>query len=387
MKSVMMQRRVLLRGAAVGCLGGLGAVGSAVAVAAKAPSPPDLDPLRHPAHPHVNALTSVILGLANRQQRILAVGERGTLLLSEDGGRQWRQCAVPVSVSLTGASFGDDRHAWVVGHGQVVLHSADGGQTWERQLDGHQVAQLELKAALASGDAQQIRTAQQQVRAGADLPFLDVHFFDAQHGLVIGAYGSILVTRDGGRTWRSRRADVPNPGARHLYQLHVCGDAVAPQVWICGEQGLLVRARGHDAVFERVQTPYGGTFFGMVSTADAVLVFGLRGNLWRSVDEGIGWVRVATPAPVTLTGGAAQPGRGLVLVNEAGGLLRSTDDGASVRAVTLAKAAAFTDVLWLPDGALVMASARGPLRHPPFDHALPNGSDASVIGTQVSASS
>ncbi|MFZ2987457.1 WD40/YVTN/BNR-like repeat-containing protein [Ideonella sp.] len=373
MNRISMRRRSLL-------LGWMGLPGLPLAGWAAAP---DLDPLTHAAAMHVRATTSVVLALGRAGTRLVAVGERGTILLSDDEGQSWRQTACPVSVSLTGVSFGDDRNGWIVGHGQVVLHSSDGGQNWVRQLDGTQVAQIELSAAKASRDAELIRTAERLVGEGADKPFLDVHFFDANHGLVIGAYGSILATEDGGKTWRSRRAEMPNPGSRHLYRIHRRGEAASPELWLCGEQGLLCRANGREAAFTLVPTPYKGSFFGMASTRATLLVHGLRGNLWRSTDGGASWARVEMPAPVTLTAATVLSDASLVLVDEAGKLLRSTDEGASFTAVSLAKAAAFTDVLPARDGAVVLASARGPLRLAPF---APTAAPAAATPAPASAS-
>jgi photosystem II stability/assembly factor-like uncharacterized protein len=346
----VMHRRRLLQ-ALLAALGG-GPAAAAV---------PELDPLAHAATLQPRAATGVLLALGRAGSRLVAVGERGTILLSDDEGRAWRQVPAPVSVSLTGVSFADERLGWIVGHGQVVLHTRDGGHTWARQLDGRQVAQLELAAAQAAGDADAVRTAERWVKEGADKPFLDVHFFDARHGLAIGAYGSVIATDDGGATWRSRRADVPNPGARHLYRVHVDGDTV----WLCGEQGLLVRAAGRDTAFTPVKTPYAGSFFGMASLPRTLLVYGLRGNLWRSTDAGAEWRRVPLPAPVTVTGAAVLSGGRVVLVDEAGKLLLSTDGGAGFQTLSMAKAAAFTDAVATRDGAVVLASTRGPVRLQP----------------------
>lgn len=339
-------------------LGLLGLLGLPPASLAAAPT---LDPLTHAATMHVRATTGVVLALGRAGNRLVAVGERGTILLSDDEGQAWRQVASPVSVSFTGVSFGDPQRGWIVGHGQVVLTTADGGQTWTRQLDGTQVAQIELAAAKASGDAALIRTAERLVEEGADKPFLDVHFFDANRGLVIGAYGSILATDDGGKTWRSRRAEVPNPGSRHLYRIHLRQQGSEQAVWIAGEQGLLLRAADATSAFIQIPTPYRGSFFGLASTQSALLVHGLRGNLWRSVDDGATWTQVAIPAPVTLTAATVLTDGSVVLVDEAGKLLRSTDDGASFTPVSLAKAAAFTDVLAGRGGSAILASVRGPL--------------------------
>ena len=96
-----------------------------------------------------------------------------------------------------------------MGHGGVVLHSADGGETWVRQLGGAQVATMVVeavraKAARQGGEAirKELAEAERLVADGPDKPFLDVHFFDENRGLVVGAYGLAFVTDDGGKRWQ-----------------------------------------------------------------------------------------------------------------------------------------------------------------------------------------
>lgn len=324
---------------------------------------PSLDPLQRPATLNVRASSSVLLALARAGDRLVAVGERGTIMLSDDQGQHWRQVPVPVSVSLTGVCFVDAQHGWAVGHGQIVLHSEDGGQTWRRQLDGVQAAQIELKAAQddTQSDEAALKLAQRLVKEGADKPWLDVRFLDRDHGLVVGAYGSIFATDDGGKTWHSRRGDLSNPAGRHLYRLHVQGAAL----YLAGEQGLLYRAASPQDRFETIKTPYAGTFFGVIGTAAGdVLAYGLRGNLWRQGAGNDSWTQVATPAPVTLTSAVLLGDGSLVVADEAGKLLRSVDDGRSFGPVPGVQAASVTDVVQAGDGSLVLASARGALRIP-----------------------
>jgi photosystem II stability/assembly factor-like uncharacterized protein len=333
-------------------------------------APANFDPLQHPAAISVRATASVLLRLARAGERLVAVGERGTILLSDDQGKSWRQVPAPVSVSLTGVFFADDQNGWIVGHGQVVLHSQDGGQTWQRQLDGVQAARIELETAQADPNASedQRKTAQRLVKEGADKPFLDVHFFDAQHGLVVGAYGSIFATADGGKTWRSRRADLNNPAGRHLYRLHVQGN----ELYLAGEQGALFHASGRDSRFEQVKTPYAGSFFGVLRSAKGdVLAYGLRGNLWRQAAGSDTWDQVPTPAPVTITSAALLRDGSIVMVDEAGKLLRSTDEGKSLAPLPLSQTASFTDVVQARDGGLALTSARGAVRIPPLEPKKP----------------
>ena len=98
---------------------------------------------------------------------------------------------MPVSSDLTAVFFVDDKQGWAVGHDGVILHTADGGETWALQLDGRAanellIAAMERKAAAepASDDAKKLLAeAKRYKEQGADKPFLDVWFADAQNGL------------------------------------------------------------------------------------------------------------------------------------------------------------------------------------------------------------
>ena len=108
--------------------------------------------LSRPALMSPKALGAAMLAVTRAGSRLVAVGERGTVLLSDDHGQHWRQAAVPVQVTLTCVTFADERHGWAAGHLGTILHSDDGGQTWRKQLDGITAAARMAEAARGSGD-------------------------------------------------------------------------------------------------------------------------------------------------------------------------------------------------------------------------------------------
>jgi photosystem II stability/assembly factor-like uncharacterized protein len=295
--------------------------GSSTMLAAAAA--PVADALSRPAVLTRQASQSVLLGAARAGTRLVAVGERGIVVLSDDNGATWRQARVPVSVTLTAVRFVDAKQGFAVGHGGVVLASTDGGETWVKKLDGIQAAELALKAAKASGDPKALREAQRLVADGADKPFLDLHFFDARRGIVVGAYNLIFVTEDGGETWQPWMDRLDNPKALHLYALRVRDNTLL----IAGEQGLVLRSDNGGGSFRRLATPYKGSFFtAELPTGDEIVVGGLRGNIWRSVDGGATWTRVEVQVPVSFVASAQRAGRELLLANQAG-MLFSVRDG------------------------------------------------------------
>lgn len=318
---------------------------------------------QQPSLPSALASQSLMLDVALAGQRLVAVGERGFILLSEDEGQSWRQVSSPVSVTLTRVVFPSATQGWAVGHAGVVLHSADGGLSWNKQLDGEQAARLELEAAQQAYNAQPSEQSQQQLDAaqlllqeGPDKPFLAVHFFDDRRGLILGAYGLAFETRDGGASWQSIRDRLDNPSAMHLYDIH----ELAGELFIAGEQGLLLRSVDHGLRFAALDSPANGTLFGLLATdAQGLLAFGLRGKTYLSEDHGDSWRVVPNSLPMTLTAGARLADGSLMLVDESGRTLLSRDHGHSFVASTLAKPAYLTGLTSSATGQVIVASSHG----------------------------
>jgi len=283
--------------------------------------------LARPAVLSAQAARAVLQGAAQAGEgpnaRLVAVGERGIVVLSDDQGKTWRQVSVPTSVGLTAVRFVDAQHGWITGHAGVVLASSDGGQTWRKQLDGLQAAQLMLKAAQASGDTRALADAERLVADGADKPLLDLHFFNAQHGLVVGAYNLAFETRDGGQRWAPISTQLDNPKALHLYSVRVRADEIV----IAGEQGLVLRSTDRGQSFQRLSLPYKGSFFtAALPGATDIVVAGLRGNVLKSSDGGASWTPVANPVPVSITASALDARGQLWLANQAGRVLMGTPE-------------------------------------------------------------
>jgi photosystem II stability/assembly factor-like uncharacterized protein len=244
------------------------------------------DPLTSPAahSPHANRYLMNAVALAG--SKVVASGERGLIMLSDDGGTRWRQAKlVPVSVTLNRLFFVNEKTGWAVGHGGIVLGTNDGGENWSVLLDGARAAQLESDAAQAdSGNSPRQKSAKRMVTEGPDKPFFDVHFRDEMNGIVIGAYGMLFVTDDGGKHWTSGMDRLDPPVERHLYSIQM----VEQDIYITGEQGLLYQSTDGGRKFQALATPAKGTLFGLISTKTGhLLAYGLRGAIFR-LDPGGG---------------------------------------------------------------------------------------------------
>lgn len=321
------------------------------------------DPLTTPALPSSLASQGLFNGLARAGARIVAAGQRGHILYSDDAGVTWTQAAVPLSCDLTAVQFPTERDGWAVGHDGVVLVSHDAGASWAKQLDGRAVGALLAKyyaehapeGASAERVAQLRADAQRFADEGPDKPFLDVWFQSAQSGYVVGAFNLLLHTEDGGNTWQPWLDRDDNPRALHLYAIRPVGS----DVYVVGEQGLVLKLDRAAQRFRLLALPYKGTLFGVAGDAESVIVFGLRGNAYRSTDGGAAWTQVPTGVAVSLTGAASGAGGQLFLVSQTGQVLRSSDGGATLGVLPLQQRVPGSAALSLDAQTLLVAGARG----------------------------
>lgn len=303
---------------------------------------------------------AVLLGAAQAGGRIVAVGERGLVVVSEDGGRSWLQAGTPTSVTLTTVRFADALHGWAVGHGGIVLATEDGGKSWSRRLDGRRAAQIALDAARADGDAKAIQGAERLKADGPDKPLLDLLVIDARRLLAVGAYGIALGSEDGGQTWTSWMARLPNPKGLHIYTARRRGSALL----IAGEQGLVMLSSDSGQTFRRLDTPYKGSFFTAELPGDqSIVLAGLRGTVLRSVDGGANWSPLATPIPVSITG-SAMTGEGRLLVTNQAGFVMALH-GDRLQPINAVPLPPLNGLLPQPGGAVLALTVQGPMPLPP----------------------
>jgi photosystem II stability/assembly factor-like uncharacterized protein len=285
------------------------------------------------AEPMPLAQSSLLLDADAHRSRIIVVGERGHVLVSDDQGNHWQQIIVPTRSTLTAVQIVDDVRAWAVGHDGLVLRSDDGGYTWSRQHWSEE----------------------------PDRPLLDVWFADAQHGIAIGAYGLVLSTDDGGRTWRDELSSDDGPHANAITE------APDGSLYIAGEFGSMSRSTDRGQSWHPLQSPYEGSFFGILAVEDAILAFGLRGHLFRSEDRGATWQQVETGTTATLQAGLVRADGSVVIGGRAGVLLLSDDGGRSFaprhrsdrRAVAALVELGPDQLLAVGEGGLTKISPRG----------------------------
>jgi photosystem II stability/assembly factor-like uncharacterized protein len=324
-----------------------------------------LDPMERPARMSGLASKSVLLSVAHAGKRLVAVGEHGDIVFSDDQGVSWRQASVPVSVTLTAVRFATAKTGWAVGHSGLVLHTTDGGQSWTRQLDGKQAAGLVLKAAESGArscpaGAGQLNPSPGYAKLlgkdGPDKPFFGLYFENEQKGFILGAYNLIFHTEDGGKSWQPWQGHLENPKGLHLYAMVKTGN----ELFIAGEQGLILRSSNNGETFGALRSPYGGSFFGLLALRNGgLLIFGLGGHAFRSNDQGATWEPVHTGVSASIMAGKQLRDETIVLVTESGELMAGGDNGDNFRPLRLTDRFPFADLAEAENGNLVLVGMRG----------------------------
>ncbi|MDT4803226.1 Ycf48-like protein [compost metagenome] len=290
-------------------------------------------PLEVPAMRSDRLVGSPMLAVTSAGSRLVAVGLRGGILISDDQGKTWMQASVPVSVDLVAVTFPSASQGWAVGHGGVVLHSHDAGLTWEKQLDGLMASKLAIDFYTSNQDhldgAAELLTKEQNLAVDKETqPFLDVFFTDDLHGYVVGTFNRIFATEDGGLHWKPLMHLTDNPTERHFYAIAGAGN----QLFISGEQGKVWRHDLQTNRFVSIDTPYNGTLFGVVPAAhDQLYVYGMRGSFFRSSDQGLTWERVSLPVDSNLVRVMPYGQDRLLAIAQSGEVLVSSDGARSFK--------------------------------------------------------
>jgi photosystem II stability/assembly factor-like uncharacterized protein len=276
----------------------------------------------------------VFLGLASAGERVIAVGERGVVMRSDDRGASWVQSDVPVRATLTAVSFVDARTGFAVGHDAVVLKTTDGGASWELL----------------------------NFEADSQVVLLIVRFRDARSGYVVGSNGQLWSTQDAGATWQRTTLSVEDWYQNHIFDVAWTAGGATLAV---AEKGVLYRAADGGEPFAPVDSPYDGSFFGALSLPDGrLLIYGMNGHVFVSGDGGVTWQLVDTGTrQFLLTGGLLASGE-ILLAGGGGTLLRIAPDSLEVTARQLPERTGITAVLAAGDALYLATEAGGVQRRP-----------------------
>jgi photosystem II stability/assembly factor-like uncharacterized protein len=257
--------------------------------------------------------------------RLVAVGERGFVLVSDDAGKSWKAVGTPVVRALTGVAFNSDQLGVAVGHGGSLVRTDDGGSTWT-EVPMDEAYGESLLGVTALGDGK----------------------FAAY-----GAFGTYFDSLDGGKSWTKRQI-LSEEFENHISQVVPANGAL----WLVTEYGTIARCDAECTAYTEVPSPYTGSFFGMVVARDGALVlFGMRGTVFRSADAGVTWQKIETGTTATFNGGRTLADGRIILVGNAGLVATSTDDGQSFKIEWSPASRGFSAIVEADGGLVVVGEA------------------------------
>jgi photosystem II stability/assembly factor-like uncharacterized protein len=239
-----------------------------------------------------------------------AVGRFGLIIHSDDGGKTWKKQTSGTMLALSSVSAADPRQVFAVGTGGTILATRDGGQHWEKQ---------------ASGTGQHL---------------LEVQALTATEVYVVGGFGTMLTTMDGGRTWVQHSL----PWDKLIPDLIQQNGPVSPNLnsvffvskqsgWVVGEFGLILHTDDGGQTWNLKR--YGADLpqLSAVAFSDPLdgLVAGQNGTLLRTTDGGRHWTPVDLGTKRSFYAISVEERRGVV-VGE-GAVFLTEDGGATWRAM------------------------------------------------------
>jgi len=318
----------------------------------------------------------------------IAAGARGHILRSTDGGKSWKPLPSPLSADLH-TSFVDAKtqRLLIGGDEGVVGVSADGGTSWDvtkifmpdpvTPITGFHRFGDRLLATSALGrflwsadDGYSWDLLQAQGTA-----FWTDAAFDPEHGalVLVGHNGEVLRSADHGQRWDLGAIELDG---RRNYLSAVRYDAASRSLLAVGEGGTIARSTDGGARWERASAQVREGLKGLLASGGRLLSFGNGGLVVSSTDSGRHWDYDRAALEVPLREIAAAPGGALVASGSLGDLLRSGDGGQSWRPVPVA----YPNMNTPPDLRMLLPSPAGEVliaAGPPGD-ILRSNADASA---------
>jgi photosystem II stability/assembly factor-like uncharacterized protein len=270
------------------------------------------------------------------------VGELGRIIKTSDGGKTWVRQDAGTKRPFLAMSCLDAKTAWIAGKEGIVYATKDGGDSWT------------------------------PLTTGSTRHLFAIAFPTPERGQGVGDFGTMIHTEDGGKTWTVSRVPesvvLPEnaldtgvePGDVNLYGMSF-GDA--DHAWVVGEFGIVMASTDGGRTWQQQHTPVETTLCG-VRFLDATRGFavGIDSTILATTDGGTTWKTVKAPLSQRSFYDVALQGPNGWIVGDSGTVLKTTDAGASwaVEPVSIKLAANWIRSLSLsPTGAGLAVGSEG----------------------------
>ena len=307
------------------CLAVMSLLASSASAAPSAPAASATD------QPLWRATHGVLLAVTRAGNRLVAAGDRGNILLSDDQGMSWSLARSGTDALLTSLTFTSPQEGWAVGQDSTILHSKDAGAHWTTQMND----------------------------AGHDQALFSVASLGAGHLIASGAYALLLESENAGASW----TPIKLQNLDEDYHLN-CVLARGPDVVVTGESGhAFVR---HGTAWTPMPVPYEGSQFGcLLDRVGDIYSFGLRGSLFVSAAPAAGaaglpaWKRIDVGEQRSIFGGTLLANGFLALVGSNGLAMLFDPQTGTKRLLPPPSGGTLSGVAEAPDGKWVVVGDDG----------------------------
>lgn len=241
-----------------------------------------------------------------------AVGSKGTLLRTADGGQNWKFAAAPTTAIVRDIFFLDEKTGWLVCEENIyeltkkeqtrafLMKTSDGGENWNRvELEGIDVNSALVRAVFsrggrgwAFGENGLIYTTRDSGVTWAPLVsptrrlLLGGFFVDDDRGWIVGAGATIIQTSDGGETWYQSRLPQVDKAVRFTAASFVDNRLG----WAVGSSGAVYHTTNGGRTWEKQESGVHTDLLDVkfVDAREGWAV-GTEGTIIHTVDGGLRW--------------------------------------------------------------------------------------------------
>lgn len=240
-------------------------------------------------------------------------GRWGTILHTENGGKDWEKQTSGTDYTLSDIFFKDSMYGWAVGDGGTIIHTNDGGRTWVKQkcpvdnfLQG--VHFINVKEGWVVGDKTTIFHTKDG-GANWEIAFSDkefrlkkIYFTDEISGWAAGEYGYIYHTKNGGRSWNQQAGEFYYSmdtgeivSGAYIFDIAVTDPST---VWAVGISGYISKTSDGGKTWVKQNSDFPKAhLFSVVIDENKTIIIGGNGTLFRSPDNGVSFFEIQDISP------------------------------------------------------------------------------------------
>lgn len=258
------------------------------------------------------------------------VGRSGLVLISADKGKTWSQHEAKAAGEeqaehLFAVDVLDDGVIVAVGEFGVIMRSEDQGKTWSRQP--YSAARPKTAEELAASESRS-RISMEEENEGAieEARLTSVRFADTQRGFIVGEFGLVLISEDGGKSWNRQ-----NAGAEVL--LFDVSVVSRDHVVAVGSEGVVVETLDGGTTWQKRESGTHEHLYGVSANAERMVVSGAGGTILRGTRAAPPLEPVRTDVHTWLVSVAFFDDKTGIIAGGRGYVLRTTDGGAHYKNV------------------------------------------------------